>query len=205
MLLCAHPDHPLPVGRKLYVFAIFFRAAHIADQARFSRLHIRRPDLLFGLLEPAGGIGHMALAAYLRSARIEHRLTVGRELDGKDVMAVIALILRHLAAGKVGRIRNPYIAFTFAVEDPGNATGLRGGGQRRGKRRTHYLFKGKRGFLSERRAGKNESEKTDCEPFHKPDMIAGTALPIVPGLSEAVPDSCPPVRRKLPQIPGLHG
>ena len=160
VMLGAHPDHPLTIGRELYVLAILFIAAHVADQPRLARLHVRRPHLLLGFFDLAGWIGHMAFAVHFRAAGIDHGLAIGRKLHGKDVLAIVALIVRYLAAGKFRRIRNPDIAFALAVEHPGNAIGLVCRGQRRGKRRAHHLFQREAGFLRQTRSrDQNEEEK----------------------------------------------
>src|SRR5262249_6914424 len=61
MMFRPHPGHPLSVRRHLYVLAIVI-AAHIADQARLSRLYVGSPYLLLGLLDLAHRVGHVPLA-----------------------------------------------------------------------------------------------------------------------------------------------
>ena len=127
MILRPHPNRGLSVGRKLDVLAIFFRAAHIAQQARLARFHVGGPHLLLGFFRFRSGIGNMAFAVQLRPARIDHGLAVGRKLDGKNILAIVTLIMRNLPPGEVRRVRHPDVAlarlsntqamrFAFAAE-----------------------------------------------------------------------------------------
>src|SRR5215467_12357923 len=120
MVLRPYPHNPLAVRRDLYVLTIFFVATHIADEPLLPALQVRRPYLLFRFLDFAGGISHMSFAAYFGSSSKEHGLSVRREFYGKDVLTIVALVVRHLAGGEVGRVGDPHIPLALAVKHPGN-------------------------------------------------------------------------------------
>lgn len=60
----------------------------------------------------------MGFAAHLGPARIDGGLAVWRELNGKDVLAIIAQVVGDLARGESGGVRYPDVAFAFAVKNP---------------------------------------------------------------------------------------
>src|SRR5579863_5059359 len=120
MMLC-RPHCKLAIRRNLNVCAIFPLAAHIAKQPWFAILYVCRPDLLFGFLKIAGGIGHMTFPRDLRPSRVYHSLAIGSEAQAENLLAVVALVVGHLAGLKPGSICHPDIAFPFQIKDPGNA------------------------------------------------------------------------------------
>src|SRR5579864_6846628 len=146
MVLWPHPNRSQPVRRKLNVLTVFFSATHLAQQSRLASFHIGSPHLLFGLFRLRRGIRNVAFTAHLRPARIDHGLAVRRELYGKNILAVVTFIMRHLSPSEIRRVGHPYVAFAPAVKHPGNAVRFCRRGQRRGERRTHHLFQSKAGL-----------------------------------------------------------
>ncbi len=135
-----HPDCQLAVRGNLHVLTILLVAPHLAQQAGSAVLDIGGPHLLFGLLQLAGRIGHVPVAADLRTARIDRGFAVRRKAERNDALAVVALVSCHLTRREAGSIGDPDVALALAVEDPGNSIGLGCRGQSRREGRAHHLF-----------------------------------------------------------------
>src|SRR5262245_3358189 len=148
MLLRTGPHRPLTVRGELDVLAILATAAHITQQARLAALDFSSPHLLFRLSQFAPRVRDMATLTDLGAARIDYGLAVWSEIDGKDVLAVIALVAGHLSRFEAGCSSDPDVALALAVEYPGDAIGLGRRGQTTGKGRTHDLLQSESLFLT---------------------------------------------------------
>ena len=67
----------------------------------------------------------MFLLIQLRAARVDDRFAIGRQPHARDPLTFITLVVRYLARYKIGRIRDPDVAFALIVENPGHARRIR--------------------------------------------------------------------------------
>ena len=73
------------------------------------------------------------------AARVDDRRTVGRELHGRELFAVVLVVRRDATRAPVGRRRDPEVAMAFLVECVHDGRTARGGGELAGERVAQHL------------------------------------------------------------------
>src|SRR5262249_13018733 len=123
MMLWSLPDCPSAVWRKLHVLTILLVTSHFSEQTRAASVNIGGPHLLLWLLQVAGRVRDVPVAADFRSASVDQGFAIRRETDRRDALSIVALIVCHLARSEAGSVGDPDVTFALAVENPGNAIG----------------------------------------------------------------------------------
>src|SRR5437773_9450693 len=132
-MLLPGPDDVLPVRRNLQILALFLVAADIAEQTWLATVHIYRPCLLLRHLRETLRICRGPFLVDLAAARVHDRFAIRREPHARDLLPIVAFVMRDLAWHEIRRVCHPNVALAFVVEDPGHARCMRRARQTVGK------------------------------------------------------------------------
>jgi hypothetical protein len=119
------PHRELAVGRELHIFALFLRAAHLAQQPGRAGVHLDRPHFLLSWPDSAGRIRHAPTLIRLTAANVNERAAIRCDAQAGDGQPFITRIPSYLPGGEVRRVGDPKVADSPGIEYPGNPATVR--------------------------------------------------------------------------------
>ena len=124
-MLLRRPHDILPVRRNLQILALRLVAPDIAKQTRLAAADTYRPRLLLGHFRETLRVCRRRLLVQLRAARVHDRFAIRGQAYARYLLALITLVVGYLSRHEIRRVRDPDVALSFVVENPGDTWCMR--------------------------------------------------------------------------------